>query len=156
MASDLHRRAPALWRSQNDHRPTRTARHADLAAFTLRFSDLPNTVLDRRRHRLVHALGIGSLYKVGRPAVALEKVLQLFVSDPGQKSGVVDFISVQVEDRENSAVANGVEELADMPRGRQRAGLGLAITNDGRDDQIRIIESGSACVRSTYPNSPPS
>ena len=69
------------------------------------------------------------------------------MSDPGQKSGVVDFVSVQVEDRQNSAVANRVEELADVPRCRQRPGFRLAIAHHGGDDQIRIIESGPAGVR---------
>src|ERR1017187_40841 len=69
------------------------------------------------------------------------------MSDPGQQSGVVDFIAVEMEDRQNSAVANRVEELTDMPRCRQRAGFRLAIAHDGGNNQFWIIESGPAGVR---------
>ena len=79
------------------------------------------------------------------PTVAAEEILQLFVSDPGKKSRVVDFVSVQVQNRQNGAVANGVEELADVPRCRQRARFRLAIAHDcgrlGRDDIYDVIKS---------------
>ena len=60
---------------------------------------------------------------------------------------VVDLVSVQMKDRQDGAVANRVEELVDVPARGQRAGLRLAVADDGRDDQIGIVERGPAGVR---------
>ena len=63
-------------------------------------------MLDGRGHRLMHAFGIGSFDEVRRPPVAAQQVFQLLVADPRQQRRVVDFVSVQVKDRQNGAVAN--------------------------------------------------
>ena len=52
-----------------------------------------------------------------------------------------------MENRQNGAVANGIEELANVPRCRQRPGFRLAIAHHGGNDQIRIIESGPTGMR---------
>ena len=80
--------------------------------------DLGMTTFHRRGHGLMHAVVIGSFDEIGMPAVPAQEILQFLVRDPGQQGGVVDLVSVEVEDREYSPIANRVEEFADMPRGR--------------------------------------
>ena len=75
VAADLYRRAPALRGTQNNHGPARPVSHAAPPAFLLMQPDFPDAMFHRRRHRLVHAVGIGSLDEVRRPAVASEKIL---------------------------------------------------------------------------------
>ena len=75
MASDLKRRAPSLGGTQNDHGPARPVSHATPPAFLLMQADLADAMFHRRRHCLMHAVGIGSLDEVRRPAVASEKIL---------------------------------------------------------------------------------
>src|SRR5262245_4289955 len=52
-----------------------------------------------------------------------------------------------MEDGEHAPVAGRVEELVAVPAGRERSGLGLAVTDDARDDQVRVIERGAVGVR---------
>ena len=116
-------------------------RDSGAARFLLMLPDLGNAMLHGRRHRLVHALGVGALHKVGRPAVTPEQVLQFLVADARQKRRVVDLVSVEVEDRQNSAIANRVEELVDVPGGRQRSRFRL------RRRPLRPRRSGRDCRR---------
>ena len=37
------------------------------------------------------------------------------MADARQKSWIVDFVSVQVKDRQDGAIANGTQEFADVP-----------------------------------------
>ena len=61
--------------------------------------------------------------------------------------GIVDLVSVEVKNRQYRAVANRVEELADVPGGCQRAGFRFSVADDGGNDQVRIVERGAAGVR---------
>ena len=62
------------------------------------------------------------------------------MADPGKHGRVGDLVAVEVEDRQHRAVAGGVEELVAVPAGSQGTGLRLAIADDARDDQIRVVE----------------
>ena len=95
-----------------------------------------------RRHLLVHGLGVGPFDEVRLVAVADEKALQLLAADPSEHGRIGDLVAVQVQDRQNGAVGGRVEELVGVPGGRERAGLGLAVAHDARDDEIGIVERG--------------
>ena len=60
------------------------------------------------------------------------------------KSGIVDLVAVQVKDRQHRAVANRVQELADVPGSRQRPGLRFAVAYYCGDDQLGIVECRAA------------
>jgi hypothetical protein len=45
-----------------------------------------------------------------------------------------------MEDRQDHAIKLGVQKLVGVPAGCQRTGLGLAIADDGGDEEVRIIE----------------
>ena len=84
-----------------------------------------------------------------RPAVTLEQVLQLLMRDPRQQCGVVNLIAVEMQNRQDRAVADGVQELVGMPGGGQRAGLRFAVAHHHRHQQVRIVEGGAEGVRDT-------
>src|SRR5664279_3812293 len=46
-----------------------------------------------------------------------------------------------MQDRQDRPVADRVEELGGVPGGGQWSGLGLAITDHARHDQVRVVES---------------
>ena len=104
-------------------------------------------MLQRRGHRLVHAVRVGALDEVRRVAVAAEQVLQLLVRDAGKDGRVVDLVAVEVQDRQHGAVADRVEELVRVPGGRQRTGFRLAVADHDRDDQVRVVEGRPKGVR---------
>ena len=81
-----------------------------------------------------------SRYEVGFPPVAEHQLLQLFTRDTCQDGGIGNLIPVQVKYGKNSAVVNGIKKLIRMPRGRERPGFRLTITDHARDDQTRIVE----------------
>jgi hypothetical protein len=76
-------------------------------------------------------------------AVPGEEGANLVVGRPGQHGRVGDLVSVEVEDREDGAVAGGIQKADPFPGSGQRAGLCLAVPDDRGDDEVRVIE-GSA------------
>ena len=63
----------------------------------------------------MHRLGVVALDEVGRPAVAFEQVVQLLVRNSREQRGVVDLVAVEMQDRQDGAVANGIQKLVRMP-----------------------------------------
>ena len=51
-----------------------------------------------------------------------------------------------MQDREHRAVADRIEELVRVPARRERTGLGFAVADDARDDEIGIVERGAERV----------
>src|SRR5271165_5538305 len=147
MAAHLPRRAPTFWRPQHNHGPARPLCNTRGSAFLLVLSDLANAVLNRRRHGLVHALGIGALYEVGCPAVSGQQAFQLLVRNARQQSGVINLVSIQVQDGQNRAVPNGIEKLADVPGSCQWPGFRFPVSDRCSHDQIRVVEGSAAGVR---------
>ena len=80
-------------------------------------------------------------------AVALEERHELGARDPREHGRVRDLVAVQVQDREHRAVPLRVQELVRMPARRERARLGLAVADDARDEQIRVVEGRPERVR---------
>ena len=123
MTAHFLRRAPTFRRAQHDHRPARPLGNASRPAFPLMLLDFENAVFDGRSHCLVHAVRIGALHEVRCPSAAPQQVLQFFVCNTRQQSGIVNFVAVQVKDGQHRPVPNWVQKLADVPGGRERAGF---------------------------------
>ena len=98
-------------------------------------------------HQLMHFFRFVSLDKIWSIAITAEQLIQLLVADTGENAGIGDLIAIQMENRQNCAVARRIQELIGMPARRQRSSLRLAIADNAGHDQIRIIESGSIGVR---------
>src|SRR5208283_1828053 len=145
MATYFQGRAPAFWRSQHDHGPPRPLRNACSSALLLVLSDFANAVLNRRRHGLVHAL-IGALYEVSCPSVSKQQAFQFFVRNARQQSWVINLVSIQVQDGENRAVPNGIEELTDVPGSCQWSRFRLSVSDRRSHDQVRVVEGSAAGV----------
>src|ERR1700689_1566504 len=52
-----------------------------------------------------------------------------------------------MQHRQDRSIANRIQELVRMPRGRERTGLSLAIADYDRDDEIRIVEGCPVSMR---------
>ena len=91
----------------------------------------------------MHLHGIGALDKIGLPPAALEEALNFLVGDAGKYRGVADLKAVEVEDRQNRAIACGIQKLVAVPSGCQRAGFRLAVTHHAGRNQVRIVEHGA-------------
>ena len=141
-AVDDFRARPALGRLQHDHRPAPPGRVAGAARMVLHAADALDGLFQRAGHELVHLLRVVTLDEQGLPAAAAQELVQFLVLDAGQDGGVADLVAVEVQDRQHGPVADRAEELVGLPRGGQRAGLGLAVTDDAGDDQARIVERG--------------
>ena len=95
----------------------------------------------------MHLGGIAALNKVWLPAAAEEEVLKLFMRDAREESWVCDLVAVEVEYRQNCAVGLGVDELVELPRGCERAGLCFAIADDAGRDEFGVIGHCTEGVR---------
>ena len=73
--------------------------------------------------------------------------VELVVRDAREVAGVGDLVAVEMQDRQDRAVARGIQELVAVPARGKRSGLGLAVADDGRDDEVGIVERGAVRVR---------
>src|SRR5262249_47757098 len=117
----------------------------------LRDAYLGDALVERRGHGLVHCGRVGALDEVWSPAGSLEEGLELLVGNARPDRRVVDLITIQMEDRQYRPIANGIEELVDVPAGGQWPGFGLAIADHGRHDQVGVVERGTTGVRQNVP-----
>lgn len=147
LAVDLARGAPALGGAQDDHGPARAGGLAGLAGLLLDLADLADGVLHGGGHGLVHGGQVVALDEERLPAVADEEVADLVMGDAGQDGGVVDLVAVEVDDGQDGAVGDGVEELGAVPGRGQGARLGLAVADRGQGDEVRVVVDGAEGVR---------
>src|SRR5262249_46709177 len=91
---------------------------------------------------LMNDLGVASFNEVRFVAHAFEELLQFFLGNASQEAWVGNLVSVEVQNWQNAAVACRIEELVSLPTGSKRSGFGLAVADDARDDQVRIVEGG--------------
>ena len=149
LAVDVLGARPALGGAEDDHRVDRAGLVASLRAL-LDVADLVEDLLEEVGEATVDG-GVGLVVKTGHKEVrvvahALEELLELLVGDAGQDGGVGDFVAVEVQDRQHDAVGLGVHELVGLPRGGKRAGLGLAVADDGHGQKARVIHDGAVGV----------
>ena len=142
---------PALGRLQDDGRPGRAGQVAVLPGPALDGADLAGHHVHGGGQLLVHQLGIIALHRVRRVPVAAQQRLQLLMRDPGQHCRVGDLVPVQVQDRQHRPVPGRVEELIRVPAGSQRPGLGLAVADHARHEQVRVVERRPVGVHERVP-----
>ena len=53
--------------------------------------------------------------------------------------GVVNFVAVEMQDRQHGAVSYRIKELVAMPARRERSGLGLTVSHHHEHDQFRTV-----------------
>ena len=76
---------------------------------------------------------------------------EFLVGDSREDRRIGDLVAIQMEDRQHRAVPGGVEELVGVPAGCQWPGLGLAVADDARHDEVRIVEGRPEGVRERVP-----
>ncbi len=150
-AVDDLRAGPALRCSQHDHRPTRPPALAPRTGPLLYRADRDEHVIERRRELLVDTRGVVAGDEIRLPPAALEQRGELGLRDTREHGRVRDLVAVQVQDRQDRAVTDRVEELVRVPARRERAGLGFAVADDTRDDQIGVVERGAEGVADRVP-----
>ncbi len=138
---------PALRRDEHDHRPARPRRLALLARSPLDLGDLLEHRVERRRHQLVHDGRLVTLDEMRRVAVTVQQRRELLARNPREHRRVGDLVAVEVKHRQHGAVLHRIEELVRVPARRQRAGLGLAVTDHAQRDQSRVVEHGAVGVQ---------
>ena len=143
LAVDFLRAGPTLGCAHHDHRPQRPLLEPVFLGVGLDALNLLGDRVERVGHDLVHFFRFVPLDEIGRVAVAAEEMIELLMADAGQEAGVGDLIAVQMENRQDDAVGDRVQELVGMPGGRQRAGLRFAVADDGGHDQVWVVVSGS-------------
>ena len=103
--------------------------------------------LERRRHPLMHDLGVIPLDEEGPVAEANKQTFELSVRDSREHGWVGDLVTVQVQDRQHGTVRCGIQKLVRVPGGRERSGLGFAVADYARNDEAGIVESRTVGMR---------
>ena len=127
-------------------RPAAVPAGAGRARLALDLPDSGQDVVQHAGHLVVHVLRVGPGDEHRRVAVAAQQRVQLRFGDPGQHRGVGDLPAVQVQDRQDRPVPGRVQELAGVPAGGQRPGLGLAVTDYAGHDEVGVVERGAVRV----------
>jgi hypothetical protein len=113
--------------------------------------DLVQGFVERGRELLMHPRRLVAGDGQRPPAVADEEREELVLRDPREDGRVRDLVAVQVEDGKDGAVTRRVKELVGVPARGERAGLGLAVSDDARDEEVRVVEGRAERVRERVP-----
>ena len=73
--------SPALWRAEDNHRPSWSERLSRISRLLLVVADLCHACFECASHSLVHRFEVIALHEEWLPAVALEQAVQLVVGD---------------------------------------------------------------------------
>src|SRR5208282_662126 len=95
----------------------------------------------------MHRERIVALDEMRFVAVTDQQRLQFFVWNARQNRGIRDLVAVEVQHRQNSPIADRVQEFVRMPGGCEWTGLRLAVAYCDGDDEIGVIECGSVGMR---------
>ncbi len=76
----------------------------------------------------------------GLVPIADKKAFEFLRGNPGENRGIGDFISVQVENRENRPVRDGIQKFVGMPGSGHGTGFGFSVPDDAHGNQIRVVE----------------
>src|SRR5208337_126884 len=71
--------------------------------------------------------------------------------NPRKQSGVINLVSIQVQDGQNRSVPNGIEKLADVPGSCQWSCFRFPVADYRSHDQFRIVEGCAASMREHIP-----
>ena len=154
LAVDLLGAGPALGRAEHDHRVGGTDHGLTSGGLGLRggldVADLVKDLLKQGSETSVDAR-MALIVKAGDKEVrliahALKELGELLVGHAGKNGGVGDLIAVEVQNRQDDAVRCRVHEFVGLPRGRERAGLGLTVAHHGHGQQARIVHDGAIGV----------
>src|SRR5215469_1226262 len=88
----------------------------------------------------MHPLRFMALDEIGCVAVTTKQLLQLLVANACKYTGICNLITVEVKNRQDYTVVDGVEELVRMPARCKCPCLGLAIAHHGGNNQVRVVE----------------
>ena len=110
-------------------------------------ANFQDTLLQGRSHLLMHRRRVITLDEIRFVAVSDQQRLQFLVRNARKDRGIRDLVAVEVQHRQDSPIANGIQELIRMPGGGKRTGFGLAVSHRDGNDEVRIVESGSVRMR---------
>src|SRR5262245_23346435 len=114
---------PTLGAAENNHRPAWPEGLSGSPRLLLDLANLQNTLLQRGRHRLVHAAWVTPFDKIRCVPIADEQCLQFLVADAGQEGRVIDLVAIEVQDRQHGPVCDRIEELVTVPARGEGTGL---------------------------------
>ena len=152
-AVDLVRPGPTLGGAQHDGRPTVPDLLAGLTAAgrLAQRHDLLVAAGERRVEVAEHLLRVAPRDDDRVPALAAQVGDRVLVGGPAEHGRTGDLVAVEVEDRQDGAVAARVEEVRELPRAGERPGLRLAVPDDTGDEEVRVVHGRPAGVRQRIP-----
>ena len=109
-------------------------------------SNLRVTIVERRREQLMDDERFVAFDEVRLVATTGIQRLQAGVARAPLNGRPGNLVAVEVQDRENGTVSDGVEEAVGFPTAFERSGLGFTVADHAGDDQIGIVERRSEGV----------
>src|SRR5579885_2996979 len=139
--------SPSFRRSQDNHRPARTACLSAGPGFRLNFTDFNDTAFQCGSHLLVHRESIIALDDVWPVSISAKQRIQFFRRNAREDGWIGDLVAIQVKDRQHGTVAYWVEKLVRMPGSCQRPGLRFPVAHTYGDDQVRVVKCSAKAMR---------
>src|SRR5439155_20459405 len=116
------------------------------AGFVLDAANRGKDFVERLRHLTMNKLRFMAFDEKRLIPIAAEKLLQFLARDARQHGGIGNFVTVEMENGKDDAVADWIKKFIRMPACGHGAGLGFAIADDAGDDEVGIIEGGAVSV----------
>ena len=95
----------------------------------LNLLDFSEHGVQSRRHEMMHRFRFGSFHETRLIAITLKEIGQFFFTESSENRWIVDFVTVDMENRQDSSIANRIEKLVGMPARSQWPGFRFAITH---------------------------
>ena len=99
-----------------------------------------STVVERRGHPSMQPPRARRRRRSTAHGRSREERAQLVLRNAREDGRIRDLVAVEMQDRQDDAVALWVEELVRVPAGRERPGLGFSVADDAADEQVGVVE----------------
>src|SRR5689334_8152404 len=109
--------------------------------------DLRVAAIESVRTLLVHVRRIIAFYEIRTIASARVELYEFLIARASLRRWAGNFVTIQMQDREDGAIPQGIQKLIALPAPLQRPCFRFAIADHAGHDERRIIKRGAVSVQ---------
>ena len=112
---------------------------------------ISNGLIKCRCQLLVNYQRVIAFYIIWLVAKAFKHSLKVLLFDTGKNCRVGNFVTIEVQNRQNGTITRRIDKFIALPCGCQRAGFCFAITDNTQGQQIRIVKDSAKGMSKRIP-----
>ena len=138
---------PSFRGPKNNRRPARAGLGPVRARFALNAPNPSVALIQSSREFLMNEGWVCAFHEERIVTSGLQQRFHFVIAGAAECRRPGNLVSIQMQDRQDSAIARGVQIFYPFPRSGERTCFRFAITNHSGNNELGIIESSSECVR---------